>query len=71
MPELIGISAVTPVFDSVIQLTKKLKIRLPKTKIMIGGRILLRYQKEHYMKLGLISLLLERVKSNSLISLEN
>ena len=37
MPELIGISAVTPVFDSVIQLTKQLKIRFPKTKIMIGG----------------------------------
>ena len=36
-PDLIGITATTPVFDSVMQLTKRLKDRLPKSKIIIGG----------------------------------
>ena len=36
-PTLIGISANTCVFDSVIQLSKRLKERFPKTRLVIGG----------------------------------
>ena len=36
-PNLIAITATTPVFDSVIQLTGQLKARLPEAKTVIGG----------------------------------